>query len=104
MIEYGVDKILFWVYTHNIIITFVKLALNSLNWRLKEREVIIMPQRNGTGPTGQGPLTGRGMGPCGDGKPKTQGPGLGLGRGRGRGFRWFWQKKKDDQADQSDQK
>ena len=60
-----------------------------------------MPQRNGTGPAGQGPLTGRGLGPCGDGKPKTGG--LGLGRGRGRGFRWFWQKPKQDQQEQSDQ-
>ncbi len=32
-----------------------------------------MPRLNGTGPTGQGPMTGRGLGPCGGG--------MGLGRG-----------------------
>ncbi|HOR57784.1 MAG TPA: DUF5320 family protein, partial [bacterium] len=26
-----------------------------------------MPRQDGTGPTGQGPMTGRGMGPCGGG-------------------------------------
>ncbi|MEA3463745.1 MAG: DUF5320 domain-containing protein [Patescibacteria group bacterium] len=62
-----------------------------------------MPQRNGTGPTGQGPLTGRGMGPCGDGTPRGGGVGLGLGRRLGRGFRWFWQKPKQEQQDQLDQ-
>lgn len=41
-----------------------------------------MPNRNGTGPAGQGPLTGRGLGPCGRGLR------LGLGRGLGRFFCW----------------
>ena len=35
-----------------------------------------MPGQDRTGPLGQGPLTGRGLGPCG----------RGFGRGRGRGF------------------
>jgi hypothetical protein len=39
-----------------------------------------MPYRDGTGPLGQGPLTGRGFGPCGRG--------LGLRRGFCRGFGW----------------
>jgi len=39
-----------------------------------------MPGRDGTGPSGQGPLTGRGLGPCGRG--------LGFRRGFGRGFGW----------------
>lgn len=40
-----------------------------------------MPGGDRTGPSGQGPLTGRGFGPCG----------AGLGCGRGRGFRSrFW--------------
>jgi predicted Fe-S protein YdhL (DUF1289 family) len=30
-------------------------------------EVVDMPGRDGTGPFGEGPLTGRGMGPCGRG-------------------------------------
>lgn len=40
-----------------------------------------MPWRDGTGPEGRGPLTGRGMGPCGRG--------FGRGFGRGMGFRRF---------------
>ena len=39
-----------------------------------------MPAQDGTGPLGQGPLTGRGMGPCG------RGFGRGFRRGFGRGF------------------
>lgn len=39
-----------------------------------------MPIRDGTGPMGLGPLTGRGFGPCGRG--------LGWGRGFGRFFGW----------------
>jgi len=37
-----------------------------------------MPGQDRTGPAGQGPLTGRGFGPCGRG--------LGFRRGFGRGF------------------
>lgn len=54
-----------------------------------------MPGRNGTGPLGRGPMTGRGMGNCGGrtadavygyaGGPGFGG-GFGRGRGRGRGF------------------
>lgn len=41
---------------------------------------------DGTGPEGFGPLTGRGMGPCGDGTPRGgRYYGRGFG-GRGRGF------------------
>ncbi|MEA3398143.1 MAG: DUF5320 domain-containing protein [Patescibacteria group bacterium] len=45
-----------------------------------------MPNRNGIGPEGKGPMTGRGLGPCGDGKPRSGGRRLGLGRGFGRGL------------------
>jgi len=38
--------------------------------------------RDGTGPNGQGPMTGRGMGPCGRG----MGYGRGMGRGMGMGY------------------
>jgi hypothetical protein len=43
-----------------------------------------MPQRDQTGPQGQGPKTGKGQGKCGrkGGKPASQGQG---GRGRGQG-------------------
>ena len=44
-----------------------------------------MPNRDGTGPAGSGPATGRGAGPCGSGDPGT-GRFWGRGRGRGRGL------------------
>ena len=59
-----------------------------------------VPRRDGTGPMGQGPMTGRGCGPC------TYGPcGLGLGwrkrfgmgRGLGRYFGWSWPQTTQDQ-------
>ena len=39
-----------------------------------------MPNKDGTGPMGQGAGTGRGLGPCGQGK------GMGMGRRFGRGL------------------
>jgi hypothetical protein len=50
-----------------------------------------MPRGDGTGPTGMGPFTGRGMGYCaGYGMPgyanSAFGRGFGAGFGRGRGF------------------
>ncbi len=51
-----------------------------------------MPFKDKTGPLGQGPMTGRGFGPCGDGR----GMGGRTGFGRGRGFRsWFASLSKD---------
>lgn len=44
-----------------------------------------MPRLDGTGPAGQGPLTGRGLGPCGRG----MGRGMGWGRGYGIGYGRF---------------
>jgi len=41
-----------------------------------------MPNNDGTGPLGQGPMTGRGLGPCGGGMRR------GFGRGFGRGMGW----------------
>ncbi|MEA2057026.1 MAG: DUF5320 family protein [Patescibacteria group bacterium] len=51
-----------------------------------------MPLRDGTGPQGQGPGTGRGMGPCVQGRGfRGRGFGRGFGRGQGIGFgRMFW--------------
>jgi hypothetical protein len=50
------------------------------------KEVIKMPYFDGTGPRGQGPVTGKGFGPCGRG---FGGRGFG-GGGFGRGLRsWF---------------
>jgi hypothetical protein len=47
-----------------------------------------MPFRDGTGPLGQGPRTGRGAGACAGqgGTGRFGGRGLGMGRGLGRGF------------------
>jgi hypothetical protein len=49
-----------------------------------------MPNKNGTGPEGKGPKTGRGLGTCGDGvdnaQGNAQGPGQGRGQGRGQGM------------------
>jgi hypothetical protein len=42
-----------------------------------------MPRQDRTGPLGLGPLTGRGLGPCGCGMQR----GFGRGYGRGFGFR-----------------
>ena len=43
-----------------------------------------MPNRDGTGPTGAGPLTGRGLGPCNTTNKRPLGRGRGLGRGLNR--------------------
>jgi len=54
-----------------------------------------MPKLDGTGPTGQGPKTGRGMGNCGGGR------GMGWGRGCGCGGglfgRMFYTKEERDE-------
>jgi len=42
-----------------------------------------MPRRNGTGPIGIGPMTGRGMRPCYSGRVNKTRP---FGQGNGRGF------------------
>ena len=52
-----------------------------------------MPLFDRTGPSGQGPLTGRGVGPCGGGAGFGSRFGFGrgsrFGRGFGRGFGFF---------------
>lgn len=47
-----------------------------------------MPGGDRTGPAGQGPMTGRGAGPCGSGQGRGAlgGRGRGFGGGRGGGF------------------
>jgi len=44
-----------------------------------------MPNGDGSGPRGAGPLTGRGLGSCNTGRSIRRGRGIGLGRGRGFG-------------------
>ena len=45
-----------------------------------------MPGRNATGPTGEGPMTGRGFGFCADKATAGRGFGLGFNRGAGLGY------------------
>jgi len=54
-----------------------------------------MPQFDQTGPMGQGPMTGRGFGPCGLGLGWRRR--FGMGRGLGRYFRWNWPVSQNDQ-------
>jgi len=82
-----VDTVLLWVYNHNrnpereisffyeVKVDYYRLLYN----KIKSKK--IMPFRDGTGPLGQGPMTGRGLGLCGGGM------GFGRGYGRGRGWR-----------------
>ncbi|HII98801.1 MAG TPA: DUF5320 domain-containing protein [Methanoregula sp.] len=48
-----------------------------------------MPGQDQTGPAGNGPGTGRGMGPCGRGMAYGRGFGRGFGRGRGFGAGFY---------------
>lgn len=69
--------------------------MNMYSIIICREEVIEMPYFDGTGPQGQGPMTGRGMGPCGGGFGFGR-RGLGRGFGRGRGSRsWFSSPTKD---------
>lgn len=47
-----------------------------------------MPRRDGTGPMGQGPMTGRGVGFCNGSNVVGYGTGLCLGLGIGAGLGW----------------
>ena len=60
-----------------------------------------MPGRDGTGPIGVGPMSGRGLGVCSAGAPGYgEGRGLGFGRrggrGYGRGFGGYLSSDRDD--------
>ncbi len=55
-----------------------------------------MPRFDETGPMGQGPMTGRGLGPCGRGIGFKRG----FGRGLGRGFGWGFQPAQFSEADE----
>ncbi|GEM_PF-1382957 len=77
------DKMLLWVYTHNR--QLVELSLYKFN-------LFIMPKLDGTGPAGEGKMTGRGMGKCEDAS-ENQGGGAGIGacgRRRGMGRRRYF--------------
>lgn len=62
----------------------IKLMTYAIN---DDKEVNCMPGRDGTGPAGGGPMTGRGLGRCGSAGETVSGTGLGMGFGRrgGRG-------------------
>jgi hypothetical protein len=56
-----------------------------------------MPGFDQTGPMGQGPMTGRGFGPCGLGLGGRRH--FGPGRGMGRYFGWQWPQSKEEQKE-----
>ncbi len=58
----------------------------------KEKLIInkIMPKFDGSGPLGFGPMTGRGMGPCG----------YGMGYGRGYGRRFYSRKEESEMLEE----
>ena len=62
-----------------------------------------MPGFDKTGPQGQGPMTGRGMGPCGRGRGMGMRMGFGrcrgFGRGLGRYFGWNAPQTKEEKAE-----
>jgi len=64
----------------------LKYKHNLVKYNISRKRVINMPNRDGTGPEGKGPKTGRGLGPCGDGTPRGEGRGRGIGRGLGAGL------------------
>jgi hypothetical protein len=49
--------------------------------------VLFMPRRDGTGPLGQGAMTGRGLGLCTNSNNQTYGYGRGFGLSRGNNCR-----------------
>lgn len=55
-----------------------------------------MPGFDKTGPMGQGPITGRGFGPCGLGLGWRRR--FGMGRGLGRYFSWDWPQTKEEKS------
>jgi hypothetical protein len=70
-----------------------------MSYAINYKEVKYMPRRDGTGPMGAGPMTGRGLGFCTGANALKYGAGLaaiglgigfacrrGFGRGLGRGF------------------
>ncbi len=63
-----------------------------------------MPAFNGTGPQGQGPMTGRGLGPCGRGQRFgfgiRFGRFMGFRRGLGRYFGWNIPQTKEEEIEE----
>jgi hypothetical protein len=58
-----------------------------------------MPGFDKTGPQGQGPMTGRGFGPCGRGGGRGFGRCHGYGRGLGRYFGWNSPQTKEEKVE-----
>lgn len=50
----------------------------------QRKDTVMTPMGDGTGPLGQGPGKGKGLGPCGGGQRRGWGGGRGQGGGRGR--------------------
>jgi hypothetical protein len=92
----SIDKVLLWVYIHN-------RGGNNKKGRSSSLTIInhnkIMPKLDGTGPMGQGPKTGRGLGPCVGGMRRGWGC-----FGGGFGFRRFASPKNELIALEEDEK
>jgi hypothetical protein len=58
-----------------------------------------MPALDKTGPQGQGPMTGRGLGPCGRGLGMRMGFGRGYRRGLCRYFGWNTPQTKEEELE-----
>ena len=77
---------------------FEHMFINNDKMIVKQiKKEVNMPRGDRTGPLGQGPMTGRGMGDCANGERtgwfrhgfgRGFGTGRGFGRGAGRGFGW----------------
>jgi hypothetical protein len=64
----------------------LKTVMNIYSLYKTTMEVVNVPNRDGTGPDGRGPMTGRGLGPCAKSPGFDRGFGRGYGRGYGRGM------------------
>ena len=58
-----------------------------------------MPALDKTGPQGQGPMTGRGLGPCGRSRGMGFGRCRGYGKGLGRYFGWNAPQTKEEKTE-----
>jgi len=61
-----------------------------------------MPKFDRTGPEGKGPMTGRGMGKCGQGMGRRMGHCCGGHHGRGLGRYYGWNEPQTDEEKRSD--
>jgi|LFRM01.2.fsa_nt_gb hypothetical protein len=92
LIHYAANLHVFRCYTFLTYVTNACIVVIVNDICPKYKEEINMAARDGTGPMGTGPMTGRGLGPCNTGSERLvgygygRGGGMGFGPGRGRGM------------------